>query len=270
MIERFALLLAVFVAGILPGNAAPKSHTNSEYRFSVTVPEGWSFSDDYPADKSLKFYARKGKAEFAVHAIRAGKKKVFSFRKILRNKGNSFPDDVIYIGKAEHEPFYNLLRHSVCRTYRTAQGEYVRQLVTMRARTLFTVYATSTDGNFSETDPLFDSFDIDLTRKGNFLLAKNNIGTLWGCVLLSLFPYLGWFTGSYFRKWRRSCRTDKRSLKLLFACLGATALLFLLVYVTLRDDMGLAGIVGGVMLLFWLFFASNNKFLKEVYNGIFE
>lgn len=269
MIRVSALLLLAAAMAAPRATVAEERFFSDEYRFSITLPDGWERPADFPGDENDLLFAAKGDKRLLIRVFRADKKRTFSLQKLIDNRSGDFPEGVTYLGAPEHAPRHNLLRHSVCRTYRVTDSLYIRQMMLMRARTLFILQAFNDNDDFSDFAPLFASADLHQTHWGNFLLAKNNLGTIPGMLLLTLFPILGTHTGANFRKWRRSGRTDRRAGWLLIGGAGLTAGLFALIFVTLCDDLFLAGAVAAAMALFWGFFASGNRFLRDIYGGIF-
>lgn len=262
MIRRifFVLLLSV---GVFAAEAA--RYTNREFRFSIIVPDKMELSEGGKNNRLC--YAFNGEHGISVYGRKAGDGKACDFLKTVKSM-SELPDGAELVKDFEYAPFYNLLRHSAVREYRTADGYYAKELVTMRKRTVFLIQVLSAK-NDGFADRILDSVDMDLTHYGNFLLAKNNIGGLWGSLFLTLFPFLGYKTGARFRKWRRSCGVDSESLKWAIFWVVAAVATFAAEFVMLADDMVLAAIVAGVMAIFYVSFAFCSRLVAEIYHSLF-
>lgn len=266
MIRSALFLLAALVFASQRLHAAPRHFGNDEYRFSMEIPEGWEASDDFPFDDSDLLLVRKGGKSLLVQVFRAPEGRNFNLRRLL---DTHVPKSGDCIGQPEYAPGYNLLRHTICFTRRGTDGLYLRQMLTFRARTLFILSAFNDSDDFSDFDPLFASVELHRSHWGNFLLAKSNLGAAPATLFLLLIPLTGAFTGARFRRWRHSGRTDRAALWLSIG--GATLFIgtLALTFTLLHDDMVLAACVAAAAAIFWAFSASGDRFLRDIYGGIF-
>lgn len=266
MIRAALFLLAALALASQRLHAAPQLFENDEYRFSIEIPDGWEASDDFPFDDSDLLFVKKGAKSLLVQVFRAPEGRNFNLRRLL---DTHVPKSDDCIGQLEYAPGYNLLRHTICFTRRGADGLYLQQMLTFRARTLFIISAFSDSDDFSDFDPLFASVELHRSHWGNFLLAKSNLGAAPATLFLLLLPLSGAFTGSRFRRWRNSGRTDRTAQWLSIG--GATLFIGMLalVFTLLHDDMVLAACVAATASVFWAFSASGDSFLRDIYSGIF-
>ncbi len=263
MIRRIFLILILSVCAFA---AEAARYTNCEFRFSIVVPDKMKPVEDGKNNRLC--YALDGEHGISVYGRKADDGKGYSFRETVKFRVENTTAGAEIIKDFEYAPFYNLLRHSAVREYRNADGFYVKELVTIRSRTCFVVQVFSAK-NDGFADRILESVDIDLTHYGYFLLAKNNLGWFWGTLFLTLFPFLGYMTGSRFRKWRRSCGADPESLKWAIFWVAVSAAAFAAEFVMLADDIVLAAIVACVMAVFHVSFAMYNRLVMEVYDSLF-
>ena len=254
------------IFSLCPLFAGAARYENKEFRFSIVVPDNMPLVED--GKDNLLFYAFNGEHGISVYGWKAEEGKAYKFRKMVKSYAEDLPAGAELIKDFEYAPFYNILRHSAVREYRNAEGFRVKELVAMRSRTLFYIRVISAkDDGFA--DRILASVDIDLTHYGNFLLAKNNIGGLWGSLFLTLFPWLGYLTGMRFRKWRRSCGADSASLRWTIFWIAAAVAMFAAEFVMLADDRVLAAVIAAVMLIFYISFAFCSRLVKEIYDSLF-
>ncbi len=262
MIRRISLILILSVCAFA---AEAARYTNREFRFSIVVPDNMELVEDGKNDRL--FYAFNEEHGISVYGMKAGDGNVCKFRGTVKSM-SELPAGAELVRDLEYAPFYNLLRHSAVREYRDTDSIYIKEMFTMRSKTAFIIRVSSVkDDGFA--DRVLETVDIELTHYGNFLLAKNNIGWLWGSLFLTLFPFFGYKTGSRFRKWRLSCGVDSASLRWAIFWIVATVAMFAAVFVMLADDMVLAAIVAGIMAVFYVSFALGSRLVGEIYNSLF-
>lgn len=262
MIRRILFILMLSVCAFA---AEAARYTNREFRFSVDVPDDMLLVEDGKNNRLC--FAINGEHGISVYCRKADNGNVYNFRETVESLAK-LPDGAELVKDFEYAPFYNLLRHSAVREYINDDGFYVKELVTIRNRTCFLIQVFSAkDDGFA--DRIFETVDIDLTHYGNFLLARTNLGWLWGSLFLTLFPFLGYKTGSRFRKWRRSCGVDSESLIWAIFWVVAAVATFAAEFVMLADDMVLAAIVAGVMAVFYVSFAFCSRLVAEIYRSLF-
>lgn len=189
--------------------------------------------------------------------------------KLLKGKVDLAPDGYELVRSEKLGGRFNLLQHSIINYYRNDNGQYIKQLVIFRAKTLFIVAVLGQTDDFSGCEALFDSVDVDLTTWGYFLIVKSRLGFVWGSLLLTLFPLFCYRAGNNLRKWRRSCKQDRAALLWFAVSSIVVAAVMAVTVVLLRDCPMLVLWVLAAMTAFGLMFFFDNKFLKSVFDGMF-
>lgn len=269
MIRLPILLLVLLAIAPLHARAAGQRFTSDEYRFSITLPDGWEYIGGYPLDENDLLAAKNGNKRLLVQAFRAKEGKTFSLQKLIDELSEELPEGADRTNVLHYPSRCNLLRHTVSQTRRIGDSLYIRRTMTIRARTLFVIEAINDSDDFSAFKPVIASVDLHRTHRGNFLLAKCNLGTVPGMLLLILYPCLGILTGSSIRRWRNSGRTDRRAKRGIVGGLALSTAFFICTFLALHDDVVLAGYVLATAGILWLFFMSGNRFLQGIYEGLF-
>lgn len=269
MIRLPILLLALLAIAPLHARDAGQRFTSDEYRFSITLPDGWEYIGDYPSDGNDLLAASNGNKTLLVRVFRAKDDRLFNLRRVIGKLSEELPDGARCTAVLQYPSRCNLLRHTASLTCRINDSLYIRRTISLRARTLFLIEAINDSDDFSAFDAVTASADLHRTHRGNFLLAKSNFGVIPSMLLLVLYPCLGTFTGIRIRRWRRSCRTDRRAKRGIAGGLTLSAAFFICTFLALHDDAVLAGYVLAVAGILWLFFLSGNRFLQSIYEGLF-
>lgn len=262
MIKRLFLFCISAVYSI---TADATIYQNANFRFSIILPNDMILDDN--GEGNCLFFASNKNHRISTFAYKAPVGYKYRIKDMIEN--TNIPENATRIESKKYAPFYNLLRHSIIQTYQLGPKTYVKELVTQRHRTRFIIRFYSSNNDFSWADEIINSVNIGLTHRGNFLLAKNNLGWFWGSVFLSLFPLIGFHTGKLLRKWKHSCGIDKSSLRKSIFCIIFTIGLLTAEFIMLKDDMILAAIIMSIMVIFHLSFAFGNKFIASVYDELF-
>ena len=195
-------------------------------------------------------------------------KKGYSYKKsILKNPAFNWNSDYYYL--QPEEPWYNLLRHKRVSIEGPEEGAYYLQRIEYRAKTLFVLQIICQEESLEKARAILSSFDSRCNVRSFYLIMRYNLTWLMGSLYISLIPLLGYFSGHYRDKWKRSGKKDKVAKLLNALCLLSTIVLLLLMTFCLKDCLALAGIIGVVSALVWGLFYYRNSFFMSFFKGIF-
>lgn len=256
-------LFLILLGCLIPTYSYGYEYYNSDYNFSLIFSENWNYSDNKEENKDaiLVAFSTNGTSIIRIDTYRSERDKFYQFKNVRKHIGEFAPEGSILLNE-KFDPFYNIIRNKIVRVYQFDE-KYIQHTFIIRNKTLFCISTLSEDEIFETENKIITTFECYPTIWHNLKAMRSNLGWLWGSLLLTLFPLLGFLTGEYRQQYRQAGINKKKYYRYLFLSLLS---LFFVLFLT-RYDYRLMIVIATINIILWFVFLLKIKILMNFING---